>query len=102
MVWPIAAAAIMALAAFVIHRISGEVNLAQIRAAVLATPDSHIALALGLTLASYCGMALYDILAVRCVAPGKVPARVAAFAGMTGYALSNTLGFHLFVGGPVR
>lgn len=100
--WTVAAAGILSLAAAVLYRLSGEIRMADIEGALAATAPGQIGLALVLTLLSFLGMALYDILACRCVAPGRVPARLAAFAGMTGYALSNALGFHMFVGGPVR
>ncbi|MDP9134181.1 MAG: bifunctional lysylphosphatidylglycerol flippase/synthetase MprF, partial [Actinomycetota bacterium] len=77
-------------------------HLDAIRAAAAATPPAAIAIAAFLTMVSFATMALYDVIAVRRVVPGRVPTRLAAFAGATGFAISNTLGFHLFVGGPVR
>lgn len=100
--WPIAAAAILCLAAAVIRRISGEIDLAEVKAAVASVSPAVLLAALGLTGLSFASMGLYDIIACRCVAPGRVPTRLAALAGMTGCALSNALGFHMFVGGPVR
>ena len=99
---PFVAVVLAVLAAFVIHRISGEVHLDAIRAAAAATPPAAIATAAFLTMVSFATMALYDVIAVRRVVPGRVPTWLAAFAGVTGFAISNTLGFHLFVGGPVR
>lgn len=100
--WSAAAAGILVLASTVLYRMSGEIRYSDIETALSNVAPWQIGLAIGLTFLSFLGMGLYDIVASRCVAPGKVPARLAAFAGMTGYALSNALGFHMFVGGPVR
>jgi phosphatidylglycerol lysyltransferase len=102
LLWFVVAAAILSLAGVVLNRISGEVSLGDIRAAAGQMAPHRLGAALALTALSFVGMGFYDIIASRCVARDRVPARIAAFAGMTGYALSNALGFHMFVGGPVR
>ncbi|OSP56397.1 bifunctional lysylphosphatidylglycerol flippase/synthetase MprF [Pseudoruegeria sp. SK021] len=99
---PLAALALAALSAFVIHSITGRVHLDDIRHAVETMPHRLMWLCAGLTLISYAGMAFYDVVASRRVAPGRVPTRVAMFAGATAFAVSNTMGFHVLVGGPVR
>jgi phosphatidylglycerol lysyltransferase len=101
-VWFLVAAGILFLAVIALRRISGEVSLGDIETAAAQMPPGLLAAAIGLTALSFVGMGLYDIIACRSVARDKVPARLAAFAGMTGYALSNAIGFHMFVGGPVR
>lgn len=56
----------------------------------------------GATAVSFVSLALYDVLSVRIVAPGRVPPRVAALAGASGYAISNLLGFSWLTGSTVR
>lgn len=99
---PIVGAAAMAIALFVIHEISGKLHLHQIAAALADTSPQSVAPALAFTFVSFVAMACYDVMAVRRVAPGKVPIRLALFAGFVGYSFSNAIGFHVFVGGPVR
>ena len=99
---PIAGAAAVAIALFVIHEISGKLHLHQIETALAATSFQTVAPALAFTFVSFIAMACYDVMAVRRVAPGKVPVRLAMFAGFVGYGFSNAIGFHVFVGGPVR
>ncbi len=99
---PIVGAAAVAIALFVIHEISGKVHLHQIEAALASTSFSTVAPALVFTFISFVAMGCYDVMAVRRVAPGKVPVRLAMFAGFVGYGFSNAIGFHVFVGGPVR
>ncbi|WP_054312092.1 bifunctional lysylphosphatidylglycerol flippase/synthetase MprF [Mesorhizobium sp. 1M-11] len=99
---PIVGAVAVAIAFLVIHQISGKIHLHQIREAVASTPLSAVVPALGFTIVSLMAMALYDVMAIRHVAPDKVPVRLALFAGFVGYGFSNAIGFHVFVGGPVR
>lgn len=54
------------------------------------------------TALSYCGIALYDIVAAKTIAPGKISATVAGLAGSAGYAVSNALGFSFLTGGALR
>lgn len=99
---PVIGAALVVLALVVVHQISGAVHLSEIRQALRASDPTIIAQAVGLTLISFVAMSLYDVMAVHRVAPGRVPLSLAAFAGLVGYSISNAIGFHVFVGGPVR
>lgn len=99
---PLLGALAVTLALVVVHEISGRVHLDDIRAALSQTPASAIASAIVLTAVSFSAMSLYDVLAVRRVAPGRVPPRLAALAGFVGYGFSTAIGFHVFVGGPIR
>ncbi|HMN19994.1 MAG TPA: bifunctional lysylphosphatidylglycerol flippase/synthetase MprF [Ottowia sp.] len=99
---PLVGALATLLALFAIHVLGAQVHLREIRAELLALPGAAIAQALLLTAASFGALALYDVLAARRVAPGRVPARLAALAGFVGYGFSNAIGFHVFVGGPIR
>lgn len=99
---PAVGAVMVLIAIVVIHEISGEVHLDEIRTAITQTSTSVVLQALGLTVISFLAMSLYDVMAVRRVAPGRVPMGLAAFAGVVGYGISNAIGFHVLVGGPVR
>ncbi len=99
---PLVGAALVLIAVLVIHQISGEIHLTRIRNAISATPWQAVGLTALFTAISFCAMSLYDVMAVRQIAPGRVRPHFAAMAGMVGYAISNALGFHVLVGGPVR
>jgi hypothetical protein len=94
--------AIVVIAFVVLHRLSGEVHLRDIRADLAATSPRAIALAILATVASFAAISLYDVIAARAVAPGTIPPRVAAVTCATGYALSNLLGFSYITGAAVR
>ena len=93
---------VVTIAFVALHALAAEVTLASIRAAVAATPARDVVLALFATAASFVALGLYDVLAVRIVAPGRVRAPVAFMTGMSAYAVSNVLGFSLLTGGAVR
>ncbi len=99
---PLVGVAVVALAAYVIHKVSAEVHVADIETALAATPLRSILLAVLLTALSFVAMALYDVLGAEQVAPGKVPKRIAAFAGASSFAVANTVGFHVLTGVPIR
>ncbi len=99
---PLAGVVVVVLAAYVIHRIAGEVHLDDIEAALRATPLPPLLLALLFTVLSFLAMSVYDVLGAEQVAPGRVPWRIAAFAGATSFAIANAVGFHVLTGVPVR
>ncbi len=99
---PVVAVVVTVVAFWLFHRMTAGLRLIDIKTALDAMPRSSIALALLATCVSYCALASYDIVACRIAAPGKVPWHNAALSGMSGYAFSNFLGFHLFTGGAVR
>jgi phosphatidylglycerol lysyltransferase len=99
---PLVGVAVVALAAYVIHRVSAEVHLADIEAALAATPLRSILLGLLLTATSFLAMSLYDVLGAEQVAPGRVPKAIAAFAGAASFAVANAVGFHVLTGVPIR
>ena len=101
-VGPVAAVLVTVASLWLFHQMTAGLRLQDIKTAIGAMQWSGILLALVATAASYCALATYDILACHIVAPGKVPWRDAALSGMSGYAFSNFLGFHLFTGGAVR
>lgn len=99
---PIIGAVAIAAAFVVIHEASGKLHLHQIGRAIASATFADIAPALAFTAISFIAMSFYDVLAVRRAAPGRVPTSLAIFAGLVGYGISNAVGFHVFVGGPVR
>lgn len=99
---PAVGAGLVVIAALVIHAISGQIHLDDIKAALAAVTLPTIAPALLLTLVSFMAMGMYDVMAVHRVAPDRVPLKLATFAGLVGYGISNAIGFNVIVGGPVR
>lgn len=93
---------IVAITFFVLHALSAKVSWSAVKADVAASSLSSIAMAIAATAVSFLALSLYDVLAVRSIANGQVPDRVAAFAGGTGTAISNLLGFSYLTGTAVR
>ena len=94
--------AVSMMAVVALHALSREVTISSLREAIAATPFLDIALALGATALSFVGLGLYDLIATRVVAPGRVRAPMAFATGASAYAVSNVLGFALITGGAVR
>ena len=74
LIGPLFGAAVVTIAAVVIHRLAAEVHLRDIEAAVGDLSMPSLAWSLGLSAVSFSAMALYDVLAVRQVAPGRISA----------------------------
>lgn len=89
-------------ALYILHRHVQGITWQSLREAFSAFEARQIVLCALATLVSFIGLAAYDVFAVRIAAPGRVSPWMAAFAGVTGNALSNTLGFHLLTGSAVR
>ncbi len=98
----LAAVVFVVIAALVIHEISADIHLDQIKAALVDQPWRPLLLALLFTVVSFVAMGLYDVVCTHRVAPGRVPMGLAMLAGTTGFAVSNAVGFHVFTGGPIR
>ena len=93
---------ILVIAGFVLHRLSGEVHLNDVRADLANASPETIALAVLFTAMSFAALSLYDVIAARAAAKGVIPPRMAALTGATSYALSNLLGFSYVTGTAVR
>lgn len=93
---------IVALAVYVLHRLSREVHWRDVQAALAVLPVSAMLTALACTAGSYVALSLYDVFTLRVLAPGKVPPRLAAVAGASGFAISNLLGASWLTGSAVR
>jgi len=77
-------------------------RLADLEQALLRQPPARVLACLALTACSFLCLALYDVVAVRVAAPGRVRARLALLAGAASAAVANTLGFHAVSGSAVR
>lgn len=93
---------IAAIAVVVLHKLASHVKWAEVKADLAAASWLSLLRALGFAALSYAGISLYDALATRAVAPGKVPLRIAALAGAGGYAVSGLLGVSYLTGTAVR
>ncbi len=97
----IAGVSLATLGFLALHRLLITVHFKDVRAAIHALSGIQIAVALGLTAASYFLLTLYDALALRII--GKpLPYRIAALASFTSYTLSHNLGLALLTGGSAR
>ncbi|MDU9004581.1 bifunctional lysylphosphatidylglycerol flippase/synthetase MprF [Sedimentitalea todarodis] len=93
---------IVAITFYVLHELSAKVSWSAVKADVAASSWTSIALAIAAMAISFLALSLYDVLAVRSIATGQVPDRIAAFAGGSGTAISNLLGFSYLTGTAVR
>jgi phosphatidylglycerol lysyltransferase len=93
---------IVALTFVVLHRMAANVHWTDVKADLSAAPMATLLLAICATFASFLALSCYDILGVRSAARGLVPAYVAGYAGATGFAISNLLGFSWLTGTAVR
>jgi uncharacterized membrane protein YbhN (UPF0104 family) len=73
----------------------------EVMAALRVVPATRLLLALALTALSYLILTGYDVLAVRYVGRHLRYRRI-ALASFLGYAFSNSVGFSVLSGGPVR
>ncbi|MDQ1081314.1 bifunctional lysylphosphatidylglycerol flippase/synthetase MprF [Pseudoroseomonas cervicalis] len=91
-----------ALALLALHGLSHELDYATVMAGLSQQSPWTILAALGATALSFLAMTGYDLSALRHVAPGAVPRRIAMLAAFCGFALSNTVGVGAFTGAAVR
>lgn len=93
---------ITAIAVYVLHTFASHVSWADVKADMAGSSWQALGFALLWTVLSFLAISFYDVLAVRSAAQGTVPDRVAAFAGASGSAVSNLLGFSYLTGTAVR
>ena len=93
---------ITAIAVYVLHTFASRVSWADVKADMAGSSWQALGFALLWTVLSFLAISFYDVLAVRSAAQGTVPDRVAAFAGASGSAVSNLLGFSYLTGTAVR
>lgn len=99
---PALALAVLALALLVLRHMAEDIHLSDVAAALRSATWLQIALAMAATALSFAALAAYDVLAVRSCIQEPVGLGTALFAGATGYAVSNALGFPVLTGGSVR
>ncbi len=99
---PTLALAVLAMALLVLGHMAEDIHVADVGAAIKAATWVQIALAIAATALSFAALAAYDVLAVRSCIKEPVGLGTALFAGATGYAVSNALGFPVLTGGSVR
>jgi uncharacterized membrane protein YbhN (UPF0104 family) len=92
---------IAALGVFTLGRLSHEVTLAAVLAAVAAASPATLALAAGLVIVSYLILTGYDWLALDHLGY-RLPLATVAMAAFTSFTISHTLGMTALTGGSVR
>jgi len=98
----ILAAAIIALALYLLFRHLGDISPAEIIRAGQAIPAKMLWACGALTGISFLALGGYDIIAVRVIAADQVSLQRAWLTGAIANAISNTLGFHALTGTAVR
>jgi uncharacterized membrane protein YbhN (UPF0104 family) len=98
----ILAAAIVAVALYLLVHHLGDLSPKEIIRAGQAIPAKRIWACGALTGVSFLALGGYDIIAVRVIAAGRISAQRAWLTGAIANALSNTLGFPAFTGTAVR
>lgn len=90
------------VAVYVLHKFASQVHWADVKADIAGSSKKSLGFALLWTVVSFFALSFYDVFAVRSVAKGKVPDKIAGLAGASGYAISNLLGFSYLTGTAVR
>ena len=93
---------IATIAVIVLHKLASHVKWEDVKTDLAAASPLALIEALGFTALSFAGISLYDALATRAAAPGRVPRRIAALAGAGSYAVSGLLGVSYLTGTAVR
>lgn len=93
---------IFCIGLWALHRLAAEISWHAVKADIHALPVSVLLASAGFTALSYLSFALYDVVALRIAAPGRVPVAVAMYTGVSGYAIANLLGFSWITGAAVR
>ncbi|WP_417241361.1 bifunctional lysylphosphatidylglycerol flippase/synthetase MprF [Celeribacter sp.] len=90
------------LALFVLHRMSTEISLAEVKTDARAYPLHILALSVGAMCISYLALSLYDVIILRDVSETRLPPSVTILTGISSMAVSNMLGFSWLTGGAIR
>ena len=101
LIGPVAGLLVLTLAIFALRRISHQVTLDQVLAAVHATPTATLIGAGLFTALSYVILIGYDWLALDHLGY-RLPFRTIANASFTSFTMSHTLGMTVLTGGTVR
>jgi uncharacterized membrane protein YbhN (UPF0104 family) len=93
---------IIAVAVVVLFHTLRNTNVDEVVAALKATEEHQIVLALLFVVIGYSSLTFYDLFALRAVGFDKIPYRVAALTGFTSYSVGHNVGASAFSGGAVR
>lgn len=93
---------VIAIAIYVLHDLASHVSWTAVKEDLASISPRLLIFSLLGTALSFVGIACYDVLGSRFLAPGKVPVRIAAMAGASGYAVSNLLGVSYLTGTALR
>jgi glycosyltransferase 2 family protein len=93
---------IMIAAVAVMVRLSSDIELAKVVAALKAKPMADILLAAVFVGCSFITLSAYDLFALRTIGKDAVPYRVALLASFTSYTIGHNLGAMVFTAGAVR
>lgn len=83
-------------------RLLGDVDFANVVAAIKQKPIKEIVAACALVGVGYVGLTFYDFFALRTIGRDEVPYRVAAFTNFAAYTVGHNLGAVVFTAGFVR
>ena len=97
----LAGALVFSLALWSMHHELATLHYRDIRAALNAVPRSRLLLGLAFTACGYAALISYDWMALRYIRRPLATRRV-AFVGFVSYALSQSLGFPMLLGGSLR
>lgn len=98
----VASVVLFVAAVTVLTLVIRELDIEKVKAAYYQTSWQQIAIALGLTTASYFCLTFYDALALKQVSPKPVRYPLTALASFTSFAVSFNLGFPLLTAATVR
>jgi glycosyltransferase 2 family protein len=93
---------IIAVAAYTLFLLLGDVEVAKVTAALRDTPPHQIAIAALFVALAYLTLTFYDLFALRTIGKLDVPYRVAAFTSFTSYSIGHNIGATVLTGGAVR
>jgi phosphatidylglycerol lysyltransferase len=97
----LAGALVFSIALWSLHHELATLHYRDIRLAIQAVPRTQLLYGLGLTALGYLALVSYDWLALRYIQRPLATRRV-AFVGFVAYALSQSLGFPMLLGGSLR
>ena len=97
----LAGALVFSVALWALHSQLATLHYRDIRLALNSVPRSRLALGLALTALGYCALVSYDWLALRYIRR-PLPTRKVAFVGFVSYAIAQSLGFPVLIGGSLR
>jgi uncharacterized membrane protein YbhN (UPF0104 family) len=92
---------VTSVAVYVLHKFASQVHWADVKADIAGSSKKALGFALLWTVISFFALSFYDVLAMRSVAKGRFPDKIAGLAGASGIAISNLLGFSYLTGTAV-